>query len=125
MVPDALDLAGRVALVTGAGSPEGIGFATARLLGELGASVALTATTDRARDRAAQLQHHGVDALGLVADLTSQQQVRRCVRTIEEELGTVTVLVNNAGMTSQAAPTLDVTHRGSESGSLLETAPST
>jgi 3-oxoacyl-[acyl-carrier protein] reductase len=45
-MPELFSLAGRVALVTGAGSAEGIGFATARLLSELGASVALTATTE-------------------------------------------------------------------------------
>ena len=45
-LPDAFSLAGRVAL-TG-GSPGGIGFAVARLLGDLGASVAVAATTDRA-----------------------------------------------------------------------------
>ena len=124
MLPNAFDLAGRVALVTGAGSPDGIGFATARLLGELGASVALTATTDRAYDRAAELREHGLDALGLVADLTTEEEVRRCVRSVEEELGVVTVLVNNAGMTSLAAPALDVgSGGGSESGSVLDTSP--
>ena len=122
MLPDAFDLAGRVALVTGAGSPDGIGFATARLLGELGASVALTATTDRAYDRAAELRDHGVDALGVVADLTVEEEVRRCVRTVDEELGVVTVLVNNAGMTSLAAPALEV-GGGSESGAVLDTTP--
>jgi len=44
-VPAAFDLAGRVAVVTGAGSPDGIGFATARMLAELGASVMISATT--------------------------------------------------------------------------------
>ncbi len=122
MLPDAFDLTGRVALVTGAGSPDGIGFATARLLGELGASVALTATTDRAYDRAAELRDHGVDALGVVADLTVEEEVRRCVRTVEEELGVVTVLVNNAGMTSLAAPAREVGD-GSESGGVLDTTP--
>jgi 3-oxoacyl-[acyl-carrier protein] reductase len=38
-------LTGRVDLVTGAGAPDGIGFATARLLGELGAAVAVAATS--------------------------------------------------------------------------------
>ena len=37
----------RVALVTGAGSPNGIGFATAKLLKDAGARVAITSTTDR------------------------------------------------------------------------------
>jgi len=123
MLPDAFDLAGRVALVTGAGSPDGIGFATARLLGALGASVALTATTDRAYDRAAELRDHGLDALGVVADLTVEEEVRRCVRTVEEDLGVVTVLVNNAGMTSVAAPALGPAGAGSESGSVLDTSP--
>jgi NAD(P)-dependent dehydrogenase (short-subunit alcohol dehydrogenase family) len=44
-------LAGQVALVTGAGSPGGIGFATAQLLAELGCQVALCATSMRIRDR--------------------------------------------------------------------------
>jgi 3-oxoacyl-[acyl-carrier protein] reductase len=46
-IPAAFDLSGRVAVVTGAGSPDGIGFATARLLAELGAAVMITATTAR------------------------------------------------------------------------------
>lgn len=49
-VPPAWSLAGRTALVTGAGSASGIGFAAARMLGELGAGVILTATTDRVMD---------------------------------------------------------------------------
>lgn len=94
MLPNAFDVAGRVALVAGAGSPDGIGFATARLLGELGASVALTATTDRAYDRAAELRGHGFDALGVVAGLTLtvEEEVRRCVRIVADGLGVVTVL---------------------------------
>lgn len=124
MIADEFDLGGRVALVTGAGSPAGIGFATARLLGQLGASVALTATTERVHDRAAELRDLGADAFGVVADLTGEQEVRRTVDTVEDRLGVPTVLVNNAGMTSLAAPALDVrTGTGPESGTLLDTAP--
>ena len=51
-LPAAFDLSGRVALVTGAGSPDGIGFASAGLLAELGAAVMISATTGRIEDRA-------------------------------------------------------------------------
>ena len=44
---------GRVALVTGAGSPDGIGFATAKLLKDAGAKIAITSTTNRIFDRLA------------------------------------------------------------------------
>ena len=87
MLPEPFDLAGRVALVTGAGSSDGIGFATARLLGELGARVALAATTDRVHDRAGELKDVGIEAFGVVADLTDEVQVRRAVDEVIRELG--------------------------------------
>ena len=119
-LPAALDLSGRVALVTGAGSPSGIGFATARLLGSLGAAVAVTATTDRVHDRVADLREVGVRAAGVVADLTDAAAVVAAVDEVAGVLGAVTVLVNNAGMTSTAAPVLD---SGAESGSTTEVSP--
>ncbi len=79
----------RRALVTGAGSAEGIGFATARLLAARGYDVTITSTTDRIRDRAAELGVHGV-----VADLTSWEDAERLVSEAEP----LDVLVNNAGM---------------------------
>ena len=87
----------RRALVTGAGSPEGIGFATARLLAARGHEVTITSTTARIRDRAAELGVRGV-----VADLTSMEDATRLV----EAAGPVDVLVNNAGMvqTGVSAP---------------------
>ena len=62
-LPAAFSLAGRVALVTGAGSPDGIGFATARLLASMGAAVAVGATTERIHERAAELTAAGVRAV--------------------------------------------------------------
>jgi 3-oxoacyl-[acyl-carrier protein] reductase len=123
LLPPQLDLRGHTALVTGAGSAAGIGFATARLLGSLGARVALTATGDRVHDRVTQLTAAGIDALGLVADLTDEAAVRAVVDRVGERLGAVAVLVNNAGMTSQARPVLGQTSGGGESGTLLELTP--
>ena len=80
---------GRVALVTGAGSAEGIGFATARLLSELGAAVALTATTARVHERAAELAASGVPAVGVIADLTDEEQVRRAVAEVVAAVGDI------------------------------------
>ena len=124
VLSEAFSLAGRVALVTGAGSAEGIGFATARLLSELGAAVALTATTDRAHERAAELAAAGVAAVGVIADLTDEEQVRRAVAEVSAALGAPTVLVNNAGMTSASLPAFSVdVQGGSESGTLAELSP--
>ncbi len=61
-LPASFSLAGRTALVTGAGSADGIGFAVARALGALGARVAVAATTERAYVRAAELARDGIEA---------------------------------------------------------------
>jgi 3-oxoacyl-[acyl-carrier protein] reductase len=97
---DSLSLASRVALVTGAGSPTGIGFATARLLAGRGARVALTATTERINERAGEL-----GCLGVVADLTDPGEARELVAEVEDRLGPIDVLVNNAGWAQTGQPT--------------------
>ncbi len=122
-LPALLDLSGRTALVTGAGSPDGIGFACARLLGALGARVAVAATTDRAHERAAELGEAGVHAVGVVADLTDEAATRAAVARAREALGPIGVLVNNAGMTSVAAPVLGSAADGDESGTVLGLTP--
>ncbi len=86
-------LSGRVALVTGAGSPDGIGFACARALTALGATVHVTSTTDRIESRAAEL---GNGSIGVVADLTKEADVD----LLRASVGEIDVLVNNAGMLS-------------------------
>jgi 3-oxoacyl-[acyl-carrier protein] reductase len=91
---------GRVAFVTGAGSAEGIGFATARVLGREGASLAIASTSDRIHERASDLTGLGVDAAGFVGDLTDRDRVRSMVDAIVETFGRIDIAVNNAGMVS-------------------------
>jgi 3-oxoacyl-[acyl-carrier protein] reductase len=88
------DLAGRAALVTGCGSEAGIGFASARSLARLGARVAITSTTERIRDREAELRAEGAEVSAHVADLTYRAQAHELV----EAAGAVDILVNSAGM---------------------------
>ena len=92
-------LQGRGALVTGAGAPDGIGVAIARLLARQGARVALAATTGRVHDRAAELRAEGLDAQGFLADLTDPDAARLLVDATAAHLRTLDVVVNNAGMT--------------------------
>jgi 3-oxoacyl-[acyl-carrier protein] reductase len=104
-VPSAFaDFHGRVALVTGAGGPAGIGFACARLLGRLGARVALASTTDRIHERVAELAADGIVGQGFTADLTDPDQARGLVGAVLAGYGRLDVLVNNAGMTSVSKP---------------------
>lgn len=93
-----LPFAGRVALVTGAGSAEGIGFAAARELARQGAMVAITSTTERIHERAAELRAAGHTVEAYVADLTDSEQVRRLVEAALARFGHIDALVNNAGM---------------------------
>jgi len=88
----------RTALVTGAGSPSGIGYAVAQVLGREGARLAIASTTDRIHERAAELHARGHDAAGFVADLTDRDQVHAMVDAVVESFGPIDILVNNAGM---------------------------
>jgi 3-oxoacyl-[acyl-carrier protein] reductase len=100
----AFDLSGRVALVTGAGSPEGIGFASAQLLAELGAAVLVTSTTDRILERVAELRAAGAEAEGMAGDLTLPETAADLVSTAVRCWGRLDILVNNAGMVSVSDP---------------------
>jgi 3-oxoacyl-[acyl-carrier protein] reductase len=84
-------------VVTGAGSPDGIGYATARVLARAGHPIVIVSTTARIKDRAAELRAGGGDVHGVIADLTNEADVERLLE-YATALGAVQVLVNNAGM---------------------------
>jgi 3-oxoacyl-[acyl-carrier protein] reductase len=93
-------LDGRIALVTGAGSPNGIGYATARRLAGLGAEVAIVSTTRRIHERAGEL---GVASF--VADLTLEEEVGALADALADQFGaSPDIVVNNAGLASKASP---------------------
>jgi 3-oxoacyl-[acyl-carrier protein] reductase len=94
------EFGGRHALVSGCGSADGIGFATARLLARLGARVSITSTTERIHERAAELD----GAFAYVADLTEPVQASALAAATHEAHGPIDVLVNNAGMAQTGAP---------------------
>ncbi len=104
MTPRLFSLEGRTALITGAGSPTGIGFASARLLAELGARVMVTSTTDRIHARVDELRQAGFTAHGSFGDLTEESTVERITDEAASAVGAVDILVNNAGMTSISRP---------------------
>ncbi len=106
-LPEAFDLTGRVAVVTGAGSDRGIGFAAAVLLGELGASVMLAATSERVGARADELRSRGVDAAGTVGDLTDPHAGAALIEATTGRWGRLDIVVNNAGMVSTTSPDAD------------------
>jgi 3-oxoacyl-[acyl-carrier protein] reductase len=103
-IPAAFDLSGRVAVVTGAGSPDGIGFASATLLAELGAAVMISATTSRVQDRVRELRSAGFQAAGVAGDLTDAGVASALVSAALDQWGRLDIVVNNAGMVSAAVP---------------------
>jgi 3-oxoacyl-[acyl-carrier protein] reductase len=105
MQVDSTSFAGRVALITGCGSPTGIGYAAARLFGRLGAHIAVASTTDRIHERVAELRAEGLEASGYVGDLMVDGAAARLVgQVLAANAGRLDILVNNAGMVSVGAP---------------------
>jgi 3-oxoacyl-[acyl-carrier protein] reductase len=96
---------GRVALITGAGSPTGIGFAAARALGRGGARLAIASTTERIHERVAGLAAEGIRATGHVGDLMAPAAASTLIADVlAAHDGRLDILVNNAGMVAIGAP---------------------
>ena len=93
-----MNLAGQVAIVTGAGGPGGIGFASATSLAADGAHVVLASTTDRINDRVAELRALGYAATGFVGDLMVAGVADDLVAMAHGIADRIDICVNNAGM---------------------------
>ncbi len=92
-----MQVEGKVALVTGAGS--GIGRAAALLLAQEGAKVAaLARTADRVEDVVDQITAAGGDALPIVADVANPAQMEAAVKQAAEQWGRLDIVVANAGI---------------------------
>jgi 3-oxoacyl-[acyl-carrier protein] reductase len=88
----------RTALITGAGSDSGIGFAAARTLASGGARLALTSTTERIYDRAKVVNADTSQVKGYTADLMDRDLVNELVDRVIRDFERIDILVNNAGM---------------------------
>jgi 3-oxoacyl-[acyl-carrier protein] reductase len=87
-----------VAIVTGAGSETGIGFAIARRLAASGFTLLVTGLSARIQERATELAALGCRAAAFRGDLADESVVRELARVADGLGGPVTALVNNAGM---------------------------
>jgi len=91
------ELEGQVALVTGGG--RGLGAAAALALAEAGADVALLGRTAATLDAVGQaIGERGRRAVSVVADVASWEQTRAAIAEVEQALGPISILVNNAGI---------------------------
>lgn len=93
-----MDLSGRVALVTG--GSRGIGRAVAIALAKAGAAVAIDycSNSDSAGEVCAAIGRTGRPSAAIQADVSKADEVARLVAAVEERLGPIDVLVNNAGI---------------------------
>lgn len=91
----------KVALVTGAN--KGIGFETAKQLGELGITILVAARDQKKADEAAQkLKADGVDAQPIVLDVTRSEDFKKAYDFIDKNFGKLDILINNAGISEGA-----------------------
>jgi len=102
-----MSLENKVVLITGAG--RGIGRTTAEHFARAGAAVALLSrTAEQVNEVAHGIQQAGGRALAVTADVVNREQVFAAVEKVEQELGAVDVLLNNAGSFDCIGPVAEI-----------------
>ena len=99
-----MDLEGRVAIVTGAS--RGIGRAISCALARYGASIAVVDIKDTTAT-VTEIESLGRQAIGLSADVTSDEQVAQAVKEAAKAFGKIDILVSNAGIASRGKTVVD------------------
>ena len=104
---DIFKLNGKVAWITG--GTKGLGFAMANALASVGADIVINSRTEAEAIEAARkiAEEHKVRTLGLVTDVTQQDQVEALVDRVVNEFGSIDILINNAGVNVRQ-PTVDL-----------------
>ncbi len=103
-----MQLAGKVALVTGAGS--GIAKATAKLFATEGAKVAaLGHTKDELEETVAQIQGDNGEAIPLIADISQPEEMQQAIQQIVDKWGRLDIVFANAGINGVWAPIDELT----------------
>jgi len=90
-------LQGRVALITGAARPRGMGYAIARLFAKQGACVLLTDIAEQILERVHELEAEGYAAAGFKADLTKSRETKEMVGKAIDRFNRIDILCNAAG----------------------------
>lgn len=104
-----LDFDGQVVIVTGSGSPKGIGRTIARTFARQKAAVVIADMNEAGvKDTVAAIKEEGGEAFGIVVNITDEASVQNMVDRVMEEYGRIDVLVNNAGI-SQKVTVADMT----------------
>lgn len=104
-----LEFEGQVVIVTGSGSPKGIGRTIAATFAKQGATVVIADINEAGiQDTVAYITSLGGKAFGLTVNITDKSSVDAMVSTIMEKFGRIDVLINNAGV-SQKVTVADMT----------------
>lgn len=90
-------LANKVALITGGAGPNGLGFASAKMMAAQGARIAILDLAGADPQGAARALGDG--HMGVVGDVTRPQSCQEAVETVLEQMGQIDILFNNAGIT--------------------------
>ncbi len=104
-----LDFNGQVIIVTGSGSPKGIGKTIAKTFAKQGGTVIIAdMNTEGVKNTVAEIESEGGKAFGIELNVTDKESVDNMVKTVMDKYGRIDVLVNNAGI-SQKVTVEDMT----------------